>query len=131
MRTNELQNLQVSEEVRRLNPELFGGVAAKSPDAKPQHDSKRSAQKANGDQEGSAGRVARRDMRPIVTITSFRARLIEDDDNLRGGCKYLRDAIAKTLGLDDKDTVIDWRYYQAKVDHRNEEGTLVKIETKQ
>lgn len=130
MRTNELNALKVSEEVRRLNPDLFGGVASKLSDAKPKRNPGGASQKADANQKGIAGGVGKRDMRPIVTITSFRARLIEDDDNLRGGCKYLRDSIAKSLGLDDKDTVIDWRYYQTKVDHRSEEGTLIKIETK-
>jgi hypothetical protein len=65
--------------------------------------------------------------RPLVVITSYRAGIQLDDDNLRGGLKPLRDLIARHLGLDDADHLIEWRYHQARVDHRSEQGTSVFI----
>jgi hypothetical protein len=65
--------------------------------------------------------------RPLVVITSYRAGTQLDDDNLRGGLKPLRDLIARHLGLDDADHLIEWRYHQARVDHRSEQGTSVFI----
>ncbi|MEM7789781.1 MAG: hypothetical protein AAF546_00135 [Verrucomicrobiota bacterium] len=93
--------------------------------SKPKRRAKRSTQKANANEAQGAGCV---DTRPIVTLISCRVRLIEDEDNLIGGSKALRDEVAKSLGLDDSDAVIEWRYYQTKVSTRKEEGTLVKIE---
>lgn len=49
-----------------------------------------------------------------------------DSDNLAGGLKYLRDAIAESLGLDDADRFIVWEYHQ--VETRGAEGVAVKIE---
>lgn len=49
-----------------------------------------------------------------VEIVSYRRRLIEDDDNLSGGCKHLRDCIAR-LGLivDDNKRWAAFTYDQA------------------
>jgi hypothetical protein len=60
---------------------------------------------------------------PRVTIVVFRRRLV-DDDNLIGGCKYLRDAVAASLRVDDGK--IEWEYHQVKTAGRT--GTAVKIE---
>lgn len=59
-----------------------------------------------------------------VEIISFRKRLL-DDDNLSSGCKPLRDAIAKSLGLDDGDPLLRWDYQQVRT--TGQTGTLVKI----
>lgn len=58
-----------------------------------------------------------------VTLISFRCRLL-DDDNLAGGFKQLRDAIAEWLGMNDNK--IKWHYGQVQTS--GEEGTVVKIE---
>ena len=60
-----------------------------------------------------------------VTLISFRKREL-DDDNLIGGFKPLRDAIARWLGLDDNQRVIDWQYGQ--VETKGRAGTAVNIE---
>lgn len=64
--------------------------------------------------------------RPVVSITSYRPGVL-DDDNLRGGLKPLRDLIARHLGLDDADSCVEWRYYQVQVRTREEQGTAVMI----
>ena len=60
-----------------------------------------------------------------VTLISFRRREL-DDDNLVGGFKPMRDAIARWLGLDDSQRIIDWQYGQIETKGRT--GTAVKIE---
>ena len=60
-----------------------------------------------------------------VTITSIRVGRL-DDDNLRGGAKPLRDAIASFLRLDDREDQIVWDYAQEV--NREKQGTRVKIE---
>ncbi len=61
-----------------------------------------------------------------VTIVSFRHKEL-DDDNLSTGIKPLRDAIATSLGIDDRDPRFTWEYRQ--VITRGAEGTLVEIST--
>ena len=58
---------------------------------------------------------------------SARRRLL-DEDNLVGGAKWLRDAIAAHLGIDDSELGIRWHYSQAEVRTPEEEGTLVRVE---
>ena len=58
---------------------------------------------------------------------SARVRVI-DEDNLSGGAKYLRDAIADYLGIDDSELGIRWHYSQAEVRTPEEEGTMVRVE---
>src|SRR5579872_4565782 len=70
--------------------------------------------------EKRKGRVA-----VVVTIIACREREI-DDDNLISGCKWLRDAIACSLGLDDGDKRIRWEYGQTE--SRGQSGMIVKIE---
>jgi hypothetical protein len=64
----------------------------------------------------------------VAVVTIIRLGYKEfDDDNLSAGCKPLRDAIAATLGVDDGDKRIWWRYAQALItDGRT--GTIVKID---
>jgi hypothetical protein len=49
-----------------------------------------------------------------------------DDDNLRGGCKHLRDAVAGWLGLDDAEQFVAWEYSQCET--RGALGVAVRIE---
>lgn len=47
----------------------------------------------------------------IITITRVGPRKL-DDDNLAGACKYVRDAIADRVGVDDGSPLYTWRYEQ-------------------
>lgn len=47
----------------------------------------------------------------LVTITRVGPRKL-DDDNLAGACKYVRDQIATTVGIDDGSDLYTWRYEQ-------------------
>ena len=47
----------------------------------------------------------------VVTITRVGPRKL-DDDNLAGACKYVRDAIANCIGLDDGSDLYTWVYRQ-------------------
>lgn len=62
---------------------------------------------------------------PTVTLVVHRRRLLPDHDNLVGGCKHLRDAIADWLGLDDADALVRWEY--AQVPTQGPEGVAVAI----
>jgi len=66
-----------------------------------------------------------RNLAIVVTILSFRRRVL-DDDNLPSAFKGLRDAIAKSIGVDDGDRRYRWEYRQ--VETLGQEGTLVTIE---
>lgn len=59
-----------------------------------------------------------------VSIVVFRRVAIDDDNNV-GACKALRDAIAVSLGVNDRDSRVRWEYGQ--VETRATTGTLVKI----
>ena len=124
---NELNKNNVSETVRRLNPRLFGGMDQVSkPKSGCNASGKRKAMESHKTKKGGSKSVERR---PTVTITSFRQRELTDaTESLAPAQKYLRDAIAKSLELDDADEFIEWKYYQTKVEKRSEEGTFVKIE---
>lgn len=51
----------------------------------------------------------------VVTLTRIAPRVLTDDDNLRGGCKHVRDSVARCLGVDDKDAgPIRFEYRQEK-----------------
>ena len=105
-----------SESFKRRNPLLFG-VAGLS-----------AAQPKCGGRHGAAGAAAtqtRSQDRVVVSLVVFR-RTPLDDDNLTGGLKWLRDAIAKSLGIDDGDKRIQFEYGQIVT--RGREGTAVKIE---
>jgi hypothetical protein len=64
----------------------------------------------------------------VVSLVVF-LRIALDDDNLSGGLKWLRDAIARSLGIDDGDRRIKFECAQAITSGR--EGTVVKIEIAQ
>lgn len=61
----------------------------------------------------------------IVTLVSFRRRLL-DDDNLTASLKGLRDSIARSIALDDGDRRFRWEYRQ--IETAGEEGTIVTVE---
>lgn len=48
----------------------------------------------------------------VVTITRLGPRRL-DDDNATGSAKAVRDAVAKTLGIDDRDPRVRWQVTQA------------------
>lgn len=62
-----------------------------------------------------------------VTLIAVRQKRL-DDDNLAGGFKALRDAIAESLGIDDGDERIEWIYRQQVGPKPH--GTIVMITTK-
>ena len=47
----------------------------------------------------------------LVTITRIGPRKL-DDDNLASACKYVRDQIAKVIGVDDGSDLYTWKYQQ-------------------
>lgn len=83
-----------AERVRRVVESVTQPDALPALDAKPQN------------RPGRKGRVA-----IVVTITSHR-RAELDDDNLIAGIKPLRDAIARSLALDDRDKRLRFEYRQ-------------------
>jgi hypothetical protein len=109
---------KASASVKRLNPHLFavGGVEA----AQPQPASAPPLARGVGQQQGGAGGICVR----VGFIACLRRQL--DDDNLVGSLKPLRDAVAKTLGLDDADRRIHWQCEQ--VPTKGREGVIVKVE---
>jgi hypothetical protein len=49
----------------------------------------------------------------MITLTRIAPRKL-DTDNLVSACKGVRDGIADTLGVDDGDERITWKYAQRK-----------------
>lgn len=72
----------------------------------------------DADEKGGARRL-------VVSFVCFRARPC-DDDNLQFGCKWLRDAIAQSLGIDDGDKRFRWQYGQLQTN--GPEGVAVMIQ---
>lgn len=108
---------------KKLNPHYFG-VGAFQPKiaqskAEPTLDGKPPGRQTRG--PGLAGST----VKTRVSLTNLRRRLL-DSDNLIGGLKPLRDSIARSMMLDDADTVIDWEYGQQVT--QGPEGTIVKID---
>lgn len=113
----------VSEATKRRNPSLYPLAGLQSPKSKPD----------SGD--GSQGTVPRKEEGksrlgtvPKLRVTFIRVcrRTITDSDNLPPAYKWTRDAIAASLGRDDRDDLIQWEYHQLQT--RGREGTIVKIE---
>jgi hypothetical protein len=112
--------LKVSETVRQLNPHLFnaGGLGAN----KPQRATPLGQKEARPGRSGSG---------PVSRPPHYRVSLIayvhrvHDRDNLIAGFKPLRDAVARRLGLDDRDDIISWDYGQCV--SATERGTIVRI----
>lgn len=114
---NELPQ-NVSESVRRRNPHLY--PVAGLPAAQPQHARIRKTPRQDSAQAGGPRRV-------VVSVVCFRRQKL-DHDNLIGGVKYLQDAIAASLGIDDGDeSRIAFEYSQHIT--TGKPGTLVRIET--
>ena len=65
----------------------------------------------------------------IVTVTRVApGRGLDAHDNLPGACKHVVDAVAKWLGIDDRDPRVSWRYDQ-KADGRTV-GVGIRIEVR-
>lgn len=111
-----------SQSFRARNPHLFGlgGLRPAVPESNSPSALDRPAPRKKGRRESLEDRS------PTfrVSLVVGRDRLL-DSDNLVGSLKGLRDAIAETLGLDDADKFIDWKYGQFRTD---QQGVLVKIE---
>lgn len=106
---------ELPDHIKRLNPHLFVGGVEKpltQPNLKEALDRGRKAQK-RGTQS------------LVISLVRY-GRLRLDDDNLAGGFKPLRDAIARSLDVDDGDSRIRWQYGQ--IETRGQEGTAVRIE---
>lgn len=85
-----------------------------------------SVEKPKG-QRARRSRVRSGDVGVRVTLIAVRQKRL-DDDNLAGGFKALRDAIAESLGIDDGDERIEWIYRQQVGPKPH--GTIVMITTK-
>lgn len=61
----------------------------------------------------------------VITLIAARKREADDDNNI-ASLKPLRDAISRTLKLDDGDAILRWQYGQCET--RGQEGVFVKVE---
>lgn len=104
-----------SEAFKRLNPQLFGLGGLQTAEPKPD----RQCVGETADRAQKAGPCG-----VVICMVSFRRRTL-DDDNLSGACKWLRDAIAASLGIDDGDSRLRWEY--AQIETKGKEGTAVHI----
>ena len=117
--------LPVSEATKRRNPEIYGrapvaGLEDPKPEQRKVPALASHARKQTGRNSGL--------VQFVVTIVSHRKRLC-DDDNISGGAKALRDAVAATIGIDDGDKRIRFEY--AQIETRGGEGTAVTITKKE
>lgn len=113
--------------IKALNPDLYGrGAVGGLPAKKPQPAARPALVQPRQGCQGGKASLAEGGPRVRVCLAVHRRRLITDRDNLIGGCKSLRDAIARSLGLDDSDEVIEWEYHQIKT--QGAQGVAVKIE---
>ncbi len=118
----------VSESVKRLNPHLYGPHHQNTPvlggllPAKPKPNKVHSL-----DPKPKINRHGPRRVALVVSIIRVGKALL-DDDNLTSCNKGLRDAIARTLGVDDRDPRIKWEYGQVETRHGASAGSIVKIE---
>lgn len=71
------------------------------------------AQRKQVRQTWQAAYGARRPAVPcVVRLTRIGGRLLDEDDNLNGAFKGVRDEIADILGVNDRDPRVRWRYAQ-------------------
>jgi hypothetical protein len=105
---------RILEADREQNVRAMGGLSSSQ---RQRHDVGKT-QRSNGDEKRGPSRV-------VVSFVCFRSRTC-DDDNLQFGCKWLRDAIATSLGIDDGDKRFRWQYQQLKTD--GPEGVSVTIQ---
>lgn len=61
----------------------------------------------------------------VVTITRVGPSKL-DDDNLASACKYIRDQIAKMIGIDDGSSLYTWQYRQ-RIERGRPQGAEVEI----
>lgn len=99
---------------REQNVRALGGLSAAD---RKQNAVVKPAQ-GDGDEKRGANRV-------VVSFVCFRARPC-DDDNLQFGCKWLRDAVANSLGIDDGDERFKWQYGQLQTN--GPEGVTVTVQ---
>ena len=109
----------VSESVRKRNPELYGPDLGRLANPKRQQSQRSQSQ----DRVVESGQTS---MAYRVFIVSIRKKLVDEHDNLRTGAKPLVDTISATLGFDDADPRISWEYGQIKT--TGKPGTIIKIE---
>lgn len=110
-----------SEAFKKRNPHLFPGAGvARLPYTEREHLPLQALDEGKKAQPRSKTGV----VRIVVTIISFRRREV-DLDNVIAGAKPLRDAIAKSLDLDDGDKRLIWEY--GLVTTRGTTGTQVII----
>jgi len=112
-----------------LNPDLRARVAARLAARRddPQHEQDQEPPLGAGGPDtpvlvDHAGPV-------LVRLTRVGGRVL-DGDNLQGGCKQLRDAIAAALGRsgDSDADGMQWEYRQRPAKIGEEAGTLIEIE---
>lgn len=106
---------ELSETLKRLNPHLFVGAVDRT---KPEP---HLAQPLVGVREKRKEGTTR----VVVSLIRFGRRILDDDNN-QGAFKPLRDAVSKSLGIDDADPRVRWEYGQCET--RGEIGTIVKIQ---
>lgn len=121
--------------VKRTDTRRVGAVVPSVREQPPRPLERKASAKQGG--EGSVekpkGKPSRNDRvgtnrtRAQVTLVAVRQKRL-DDDNLAGGFKALRDAIAESLGIDDGDERIEWIYRQQIGPKPH--GTIVMIITK-
>lgn len=104
-----------SQTFKRLNRHLVSGLSGQEPE---QNQRPTLVRGQKGARQSTAGPFYR------VQIISLREGEL-DNDNLEGGYKGLRDAIADRIGLDDNQKFITWEYGQMKSANL---GTIVSIQ---
>lgn len=110
--------LNVSESVKKRNPDLFAPVGAVESAERKRCPASALEREPQGKQGCRNGLVL------VVSLIACRKR-VADDDNLVAGCKPLRDAIARSVGIDDGDKRLRWEYGQ--IVGTGPEGVIVKI----
>jgi hypothetical protein len=121
MNPKDIRDAKVSEAVRRRNPHLFGVVTVCAQVGK--HETVPALVEEPPGHKPRARRVAANKPVIRVSLICFRRRLL-DDDNAITGQKAFRDAIAESLGIDDR--FIQWEYQQFHT--QGQPGTAVKID---
>lgn len=112
-----------SDSFKRRNPHLFG-MGGVQPEVRQPKAILPLVEKPQG-HKPRRKRVAISRPTIRVGLVNFRGKLL-DGDNLITGYKGFRDAIARSLRMDDKDSVIEWEYSQLLT--KGEQGTIVRIE---
>lgn len=118
------RKLQLSDAVKRINPGLFAVGMLESNQSKPKTRAALEPQQTGpGRSRDGAGGGAPHFTVSLVACVSK----LHDRDNLIGGFKPLRDAIAAHLGVNDADEVVAWEYGQCVSE---DSGTIVRITTR-